>query len=68
MGVTAKILYNRYLSATLNSYHITNFVLENYAQVTVLSQGNILQQYVLYPALMSLIKHKAIVLIVLAFL
>jgi hypothetical protein len=65
---SSKLLYNRYVSTMLNSYHATNILLEQYGQITVLSQANLIQHYVLYPVLMGLIKHKVAVIIILAFI
>jgi hypothetical protein len=65
---SSKLLYSRYVSTMLNSYQTTNILLEQYGHITVLSQANLIQQYVLYPVLMSLIKHKVAVIVILAFL
>lgn len=61
------LLTNKYLSATINSYNLSRFILQNYSQVTMYNQSSLLNQYVLYPVLINLIEHKAIVLIILAF-
>ena len=42
-------------------------MLQNYSQVTLYSQSSIIQNYVLYPLLVEVIKNKAIILIILAF-
>lgn len=62
------VLYNRYISTMLNSYHVTNIMLEQYGQISVLSQANLVQHYVLYPVLMGVLNHKMAVLLILAFI
>ncbi len=68
MKGSSKIMYNRYLSSVLNGYQLTKVILEQYGHVSVLSQANLIQQYVLYPVLMGAINHKVAVLLILAFL
>lgn len=68
MWGSSTILYNRYVSTMLNSYQVTNIMLEQNGQISVLSQANLIQQYVLFPVLMGLVKHKVAVLIILAFI
>ena len=43
-------------------------MLQNYSQVQVYSQSSVIQNYVLYPVLIEIVKHKAVVLIILAFI
>ena len=68
MKGSSKLLYSRYVSTMLNSNQATNILLEQYGHITVLSQANLIQQYLLYPVLMGLIKHKVTVLVILAFI
>jgi len=43
-------------------------MLQNYSQIQVYSHSSAIQTYVLYPVLIEIIKHKAVVLIILAFI
>lgn len=62
------ILTNQYLSVVMNSYNLSRFMLQNYSQVQMYSQSSAIQNYVLYPVLIEIVKHKAVVLIILAFI
>lgn len=62
------LLYQKYISPSLNGFNLAKFMLEKYGQITLYSKANLLNNYVLYPVLMEVIKHKVIVLVILAFI
>jgi len=41
---------------------------QNYSQISLYSQSSLIQNYVLYPILVEVIKNKAIIIIILAFI
>jgi hypothetical protein len=51
------------VSRVLNAYSITRYFLSNYTQVTLYT--NVVSNEVLFPLLMTVIKHKIAVLIIL---
>ena len=66
MNASNNILYFRYVTNGINSYSVGKVALSHYNQVSFYTTSNLTQHYVLYPLLMGLIKHKVIVLIILA--
>jgi hypothetical protein len=50
----------------MNAFSVTKIALENYTQITLYS--NVVSNKVLFPLLIEVIKHKAIVLVILAFI
>ncbi len=54
------------LQRALNTYSISRMILENYNIVA--PYGEIVNNFVLYPLLIEIIKHKTIVIVILAFL
>lgn len=58
------LLYSKYVTNMLKSNYYTSYMLT----INNCSQSNMLQNYVLYPVLMSVIHHKVAVLIILAFI
>jgi hypothetical protein len=60
------IFYPNYFTGVLNSYSITKHTLEHYEIIAPYT--NIATNYVLYPLLMEIVKHKVAVLVILAFI